>query len=214
MDWSLRVRCDVDKDTEMTDATKSGAELLLDAAQRLFLSQGYANVSMQAIAAEAGMTKGAPYYHFESKEELFYLVSLRILDHLRVQLVASLDAEGPLEARLAHALSMLIANMSSDFSSWMNDVKRALGPARKQCLMESIGSKDNLSYLVLPSFVRAAERGELTRFPPEVAARVFFKLAMACIDEATYLQVAGAFTPEWQEQTAAETAAVLVHGIA
>ncbi len=199
----------------MTDASgKTGSELKLDAAQRLFLTHGYANVSMQAIAAEAGMTKGAPYYHFESKEELFYQVSLRILDRLRDQLAASLDADGPLEERMARSLAMLIQNMSSDFSSWINDLKRALQPERQKCLVEEIGGRGDLSMLVLPSFIRAAERGELTAVSPELAARVFFKLAMACIDEASYLQLAGLFTPEWQEQTARETAAVLVHGIA
>jgi TetR/AcrR family transcriptional repressor of mexJK operon len=198
----------------MDTTTKSGSELLLESAQRLFLSQGYANVSMQAIAADAGMTKGAPYYHFESKEELFYQVSLRIFERLRNELIASLDADGPLEERIARALEDLIANMSSDFSSWVNDLKRALQPERKQCLVDTIGGGGDMASLVQPSFERAAERGELTRVPPDVAARVFFRLAMACIDEASYLQVAGLYTREWQERTAAETATVFMSGVA
>ena len=198
----------------MDTTTKSGSELLLESAQRLFLSQGYANVSMQAIAADAGMTKGAPYYHFESKEELFYQVSLRIFERLRNELIASLDADGPLEERVARALEDLIANMSSDFSSWVNDLKRALQPERKQCLVDTIGGGGDMASLVQPSFERAAERGELTRVPPDVAARVFFRLAMACIDEASYLQVAGLYTREWQERTAAETATVFMSGVA
>ena len=168
---------------------------------------------MQAIAAEAGMTKGAPYYHFESKEELFYQVSLRVLEELREQLARTLDGEGSLEDRIAQSLAMLISSMSGDFSSWLNDIKRVLNHDRQKCLVEEIGSRDNLSVLVLPSFIRAAERGEIHGVSPEVACRVYFKLAMACVDEASYLQLAGLFTEEWCGQTARDTAKVLVHGI-
>ena len=43
---------------------------ILDAAAALFREQGYAAVSLRAIAAEAGMKSGSVYYHFGSKEEI------------------------------------------------------------------------------------------------------------------------------------------------
>ena len=43
---------------------------ILDAAASLFREQGYAAVSLRAIAAEAGMKSGSIYYHFGSKEEI------------------------------------------------------------------------------------------------------------------------------------------------
>ena len=46
-------------------------EHILRAAQRLFLSEGYALTSMEAIAAEAGIAKGTLYTRFSSKNELF-----------------------------------------------------------------------------------------------------------------------------------------------
>lgn len=193
---------------------KHGADLLLEGAQRLFLARGYANVSMQAIAQEAGMTKGAPYYHFESKEELFYQVSLRIFAQLQNQVAVSLDGEGSLETRLKHSIVMLITTMSGDFSSWISDLKRALGHERRRCLVQSMGSSGDMSDLVLPSFQRAADRGEFSGVTPEVASRIYIKLAMACIDEASYLQVLNLLTPGWLEQTSSEVAYMMVHGIA
>ncbi len=192
---------------------RSGSDLLLEAAQRLFMTHGYANVSMQAIAAEAGMTKGAPYYHFESKEELFYQVSLRILEQLRQMIAQSLEGGGSLEERIADSLVTLIG-ISGDFSSWINDLKRSLGADRKRCLIEAVGTGGDLAGLVLPQFQAAAEAGELGRVEPEVAARIYFKLAMACADEASYLQMTGTLSPEWIDQTSMEVASVLVHGIA
>jgi len=44
---------------------------VLDAAQQLFLSQGYAATSMDAIAQAAGVSKLTVYSHFGDKEGLF-----------------------------------------------------------------------------------------------------------------------------------------------
>jgi AcrR family transcriptional regulator len=44
---------------------------LLDAAERVFLKMGYQGATLDSIAADAGFTKGAVYWHFDSKEALF-----------------------------------------------------------------------------------------------------------------------------------------------
>ena len=44
---------------------------ILDAAQSLFLRQGFTRTSMDAIRAEAQVSKPTLYTHFESKEKLF-----------------------------------------------------------------------------------------------------------------------------------------------
>jgi AcrR family transcriptional regulator len=44
---------------------------LLDAAGELFRRQGFAATSLEQVATEAGLTKGAVYAHFTSKVELF-----------------------------------------------------------------------------------------------------------------------------------------------
>jgi AcrR family transcriptional regulator len=44
---------------------------LLRAASRLFLRNGYVATSLANVAEEAGVTKGAVYSNFESKEDLF-----------------------------------------------------------------------------------------------------------------------------------------------
>jgi len=45
--------------------------LLLDAAEREFVRLGYQGATLDGIAAEAGFTKGAVYWHFRNKEALF-----------------------------------------------------------------------------------------------------------------------------------------------
>jgi AcrR family transcriptional regulator len=46
--------------------------LLLEAAARVFTERGYRGATVDAIIAEAGLSKGAFYWHFSSKEELFH----------------------------------------------------------------------------------------------------------------------------------------------
>ena len=44
---------------------------ILTAARELFLSNGYGNTSMDAVAKHAGVSKSTLYAHFENKEQLF-----------------------------------------------------------------------------------------------------------------------------------------------
>jgi AcrR family transcriptional regulator len=53
---------------------------LIDAAERLFTTQGFHATSVDAVAAEAGYTKGAVYSNFDSKEDLFFAIYERRLD--------------------------------------------------------------------------------------------------------------------------------------
>lgn len=46
-------------------------ESLLDAAERLFAERGVSRTSLQDIAKAAGVTRGAVYWHFQDKAELF-----------------------------------------------------------------------------------------------------------------------------------------------
>lgn len=51
---------------------------ILDTAERLFIEQGYDRASLQDIIEETGLSKGAIYHHFASKEDIFYSVCDRI----------------------------------------------------------------------------------------------------------------------------------------
>src|SRR5215472_6783055 len=45
--------------------------LILDAARKVFEAEGLDGASLRAIAAEAGYTPAALYFHFESKEAIY-----------------------------------------------------------------------------------------------------------------------------------------------
>ena len=68
---------------------------LLRAANRLFLKNGFVATSLAEIAEEAGLTKGAVYSNFASKEDLF----LAVLEDEGVRRTESDQAAGPYAIR-------------------------------------------------------------------------------------------------------------------
>jgi AcrR family transcriptional regulator len=57
---------------------------LLKAAQALFVRRGYRATTTEAIAHRAGLTKGALYFHFKSKEAIFSKLVQRAIDQFAV----------------------------------------------------------------------------------------------------------------------------------
>lgn len=63
----------VEKDEPLADRRFE----LLDAAARAFMRQGFAATSLDRVSEEIGSTKGAIYYYYRSKSELFFAVHRR-----------------------------------------------------------------------------------------------------------------------------------------
>src|SRR5581483_634392 len=70
---------------------------ILKAARTLFLSEGYANVSMRKIAEQIEYSPGAIYSYFPSKEEIFFALAEEGLEYLRDHCAADplADADAP-----------------------------------------------------------------------------------------------------------------------
>ena len=64
-------------------------EQLLTSARKLFVKKGYRGTTTEEIAKNAKLTKGALYFHFKSKEDIFLELVKSITDHNR----ATLDAQ-------------------------------------------------------------------------------------------------------------------------
>ena len=53
-------------------------EALLDAAEEVFFAKGVARTSLEQIARHAGLTRGAVYWHFKNKGDLFMALVQRV----------------------------------------------------------------------------------------------------------------------------------------
>ena len=55
-------------------------EIVLDAARRVFIDRGYAGASLEAIAEEAGFSRGVVYSQFGSKADMFFALLERRIE--------------------------------------------------------------------------------------------------------------------------------------
>ncbi|MFI9722504.1 TetR/AcrR family transcriptional regulator [Streptomyces sp. NPDC052396] len=88
--------------------TRPVPQRLLAAATRLFADQGYDRTSVQEIVAAAGVTKGALYHYFGSKDDLLHEVYARVLRLQQERLDAFAEADAPVERRLRDAAADVV----------------------------------------------------------------------------------------------------------
>jgi TetR/AcrR family acrAB operon transcriptional repressor len=97
------------------EAAAATREQLLDAAERVFRDHGVTRTSLAEVAAEAGVTRGAVYWHFRDKADLFAAMCERAtspMDTLAEQARES-QAGSPLAALRALCVDTLL-HLSGD----------------------------------------------------------------------------------------------------
>jgi AcrR family transcriptional regulator len=99
-------------DGRQAELRGTARERLLDAAEAEVAEQGYAGSSLQAIANRAGLTRGAVYWNFKSKPELFLALLDERIDkpvHELMRLTETAPANQPTAASISQGLALLIA---------------------------------------------------------------------------------------------------------
>ena len=86
---------------------------ILDAARRLFTTQGFDGVSMDQIAAEAGVSKLTVYSHFGDKETLFAAVVKSYCEQQLPDALFAAHPELPLRERLLQVARAFFAMVSA-----------------------------------------------------------------------------------------------------
>ncbi|MBE7375034.1 TetR family transcriptional regulator [Pseudomonas lopnurensis] len=84
------------------EAEKTRAAILASA-ERLFLDKGVAHTSLDQIARDAGVTRGAVYWHFQNKAHLFHemLDQVRLPPEQMAERLCTCDRQQPLQALIA-----------------------------------------------------------------------------------------------------------------
>ncbi|MEN5072244.1 TetR/AcrR family transcriptional regulator [Isoptericola cucumis] len=94
--------------------TTNVADQVTRAALELFASQGYATTSVQQIVEAAGVTKGAMYHYFQSKDDLLFAIYDRMLSLQKAHLDEIVAAGGPV-ADVVRAVCVDVVETSIDF---------------------------------------------------------------------------------------------------
>ena len=109
-----------------TAADEPTRDRLIDAAVRLLSRPGSGLISIEAIAAEAGLTKGAFYHHFADRAELLRTVARKVspVEEMRAQIEPSVELgtrEGLITIARAYYAAMraradLVRNLAANSS--------------------------------------------------------------------------------------------------
>lgn len=85
------------------DSPRAVPERLLEVASRLFAARGFDGASVQDIVGAAGLTKGAMYHYFDSKDDLLHEIYARIIRPQRARLETIAGAPDAAVGRLRTA---------------------------------------------------------------------------------------------------------------
>lgn len=98
----------------MARKTKQDAEAtresILEAAAKVFVEQGVANASLAEIAAEASVTRGAVYWHFKNKADIFAALHEQLFVSFSQMIFEGLEKDHPhpLEQLKAFCVELLL----------------------------------------------------------------------------------------------------------
>jgi TetR/AcrR family transcriptional repressor of mexJK operon len=150
---------------------------ILDAAKTLFLTHGYANTSMDAVAGEAGVSKLTVYSHFNDKETLFSSAVMAKCEEQLPPLFFELPAGIPVENVLLNIARGFHQLINSDESVNLHRLMMALGtqdPKLSQIFFEA--GPERMVQGMERLLKQVHETGALSIDLPRNAAEHFFCL--------------------------------------
>lgn len=168
-------------------------DAIVEAVNRLLATKGYDAMTVDEVAAEAGVAKASLYKHFSSKEELAGAAMVRALDR------ALAFVDGLREQPETPAIEQLKAVARWAMSSLLAGEMPSL-PSRDSSLTSSLQANDeytdrllNLSNKLSIWVTQAQTRGELNPdLPAEMVLYTLF--ARACDPVVSMLKESGQYT--------------------
>jgi AcrR family transcriptional regulator len=121
------------------EAAEMTAQRLVATARKAFALQGFAQVSLDALAAEAGVTRGALHHHFQNKAGLFEAVFRAVDAEIGAELELIYEAEGKMWSGLKacyHAY-LDLALRPDNARILFRDAPAVMGTRAMEILMQS-----------------------------------------------------------------------------
>lgn len=151
---------------------------LLQAAKALFNEKGFSRTTLAEIAQKAGLTRGAAYWHFKSKDEIFITVVEQALDDMTASKKQALSSPDCSAKERLQQLLALPCTLPTEYAL-VNSVATLLPSCPQFAELEASVQqhKDQLRQLVRDFLEDAQQQGLLTlHASTESTTKLFFLL--------------------------------------
>lgn len=179
---------------------------MLAAARSSFGRKGYAQTSVDEIAAAARVTKGAVYHHFAGKEALFRAVHAEVEAEAQARAAGAMDPTGT-------PIDQIVAGMNAYLDAALDEEIQRItlidGPALLGLEPEG-PAEQQAGHLAVRSFIAAAiARGEIVDVDPGLLAHLIGGLALQ-----GGLLIARASDPDVTRATLGQALDAMLRGLA
>lgn len=179
----------MNKQRQRSEATRTR---IVEAAERAFAQQGFDASSVASICRSAGVTKGAFYHHFTSKQDLFLELLRRWLKRLDDQMTKLREDTASIPKQLISMTDLLqevIQATENQFPIYFEFWTHAMrDPSIRQELINPFYRYQELFTAMVS---KGVSDGSLKDIHPETTARLILAIAMGLLIQAMIDQDAG-----------------------
>jgi AcrR family transcriptional regulator len=147
---------------------------LLATATKLFAERGFESTSVQDLVEAAGVTKGAMYHYFTSKDDLLYEIYARLLRVQMERLEKVVAGEGPVTERLHDAAADVVVTTIGkleDASIFFRSLHQLNAEKQREVRRERRRYHDVFCKMIVEGQKSGAFRDDVT---PDLVADYFF----------------------------------------
>jgi AcrR family transcriptional regulator len=180
---------------------------IMESAIRLFSNRGFNAASVDDICAEAGVSKGAFYHHFKSKQALFLALLDRWLQTIDNAIEASKDKTAPETfMHMTEAFPFIFESAGDHLPMFLEFWLQA---SRDEKIWQaSIAPYRRYHKFFTTLIKKGIQEGSFVEVEPEIASRLIISMAMGLLLQ-SLLDPQGA---RW-EKVARESTAMLLNGL-
>lgn len=153
---------------------KPKKDIVLETATRLFIKEGYKNISMDDVAKACNVTKATIYYYYPTKGDLYTSALLAMMDRIRLSILQILEQPIVFKERLEQLIEIhLSATVDIDMKNFMREATINLSTSQ---LKEVQTAENNMYKTIEQAMQREMEQGTIRKGNATFFAHAFMAL--------------------------------------
>lgn len=183
---------DIIRVSELPTYSEPVRQRVIEAAQRAFYLNGYHGTTMRTISADAGVTVGAPYYHYDSKQAILYEIMTRFMNWSleTTRAACSAATQDPRSQLVTAVWSHVYQHATHQVPSFVvNNELRSLSPGNRTHIIDL---RDELQLVFTDAVERGCDEGIFQTPYVRESARAIVTM---CTSVASWFKAEGPLSP-------------------